>query len=198
MNERENTPPQEVVVKKDGGILETVRFIVISLAVVFAIRYFVAQPFIVSGDSMIPTFRNGEYLIVDQLSYRFGPPERGDVIIMRYPLDTKKYFIKRIIGLPGETLSIEGSAVTVTLIDGKSFVLPEPYVKNPREDSVTVTLKNDEYFVMGDNRAASSDSRRWGPLPEEDIVGRPLVRLFPFSRINVFPGIIKEEAVFTP
>src|SRR3989338_2103666 len=107
METKQEIPMQDVG-KKKNGIWETIRFIAISLLVVFAIRYFVAQPFIVSGDSMVPTFENGEYLIVDELSYRFSEPKRGDVIIMHYPLDTQKSFIKRIVGLPGETLAFNG------------------------------------------------------------------------------------------
>ncbi len=173
---------------KKTGLLDTVRFILISLALVLGFRYFVAQPFIVSGDSMIPTFQDGDYLVVDEISYRFEKPSRGDVIILRYPVDPSKFFIKRIIGLPGETLSFNGSEITVTTTEGKKITLIESYVKNERSDFITVTLKDDEYYVLGDNRAASSDSRRWGPLPAGDIVGRPVIRLLPVSRISWTPG----------
>jgi len=189
MEPSKETPSQDTENQKKGGVLETLRFIVISLVLVFGIRYFIAQPFIVSGESMVPTFENGEYLIVDELSYRFEQPSRGDVIIMRYPLDTKKYFIKRIIGLPGETLSFEGTKITVTPANGENpIVLSEPYLQNEKNDYIDVTLSDHEYYVLGDNRPASSDSRRWGPLPEGDIIGRPLVRLFPLNRISWLPG----------
>ncbi len=194
MEQKKETPARDPVTEKGGGILEMFRFVVISLIAVFIIRYFIAQPFIVSGESMIPTFENAEYLIVDELTYRFEPPQRGDVIIMRYPLDTKKFFIKRIIGLPGESISIEGSTITITSAGSSTpLVLSEPYIKNNANDSIHVTLSDSEYYVLGDNRPASSDSRRWGPLPKEDVVGRPLLRLFPFSRISWLPGASRNQ-----
>lgn len=182
----QNSP--ELQTQKQGGILDTIRFVLLSLLIVLGIRYYVAQPFIVSGDSMLPTFRSGQYLIVDEISYRFSPPKRGDVIILRYPLDTKKFFIKRIIGLPGETLHMSDATITVTQKEGEKITLSEPYVKSTRTDFLTVTLGEHEYYVLGDNRAASSDSRIWGPLPTGDIVGRPVARLFPFSTISWLPG----------
>lgn len=189
MDSHETSETKEAEIpRKKSGILDTVRFILISLVLVLGFRYFVAQPFIVSGDSMVPTFKNGEYLIVDELSYRFEKPSRGDVIIMRYPLDPSKYFIKRIIGLPGETLNFEGEKITVTTIEKKLMVLSEPYIQNPRSDSITVTLSDNQYYVLGDNRGASSDSRRWGPLPAGNIIGRPLLRLIPISRLSWIPG----------
>jgi signal peptidase I len=151
---------------------------------------FIAQPFIVSGASMETTFSTGEYLIVDQLTYHFEEPQRGDVIIFRYPRDPSKFFIKRIIGMPGDSVRIEGSTVTIantTHPDG--MVLSEEYVLSQRPGSpVFETLGDGEYFVMGDNRDASSDSRAWGVLQREKIVGRALLRLFPFSEIDVLPG----------
>ncbi|OHA17789.1 MAG: signal peptidase I [Candidatus Taylorbacteria bacterium RIFCSPHIGHO2_01_FULL_46_22b] len=179
-----HTPP-----KQASNFWETVRFVAISIIIVFAFRTFVAQPFIVSGESMVPTFLDGEYLIVDEVSYRFKEPKRDDVIIMRYPLDTKTFFIKRIIGLPGETLEFNGSAITITPQNGDNPInLAEPYVVHAGNDFFSVTLGSDEYFVLGDNRSASSDSRRWGALPAKNIVGRPFVRLFPFSTFSWFPG----------
>ena len=194
----EEKTPQVSAEEKKGGIWDTIRFIVISLVIVFGIRMFIAQPFIVSGESMVPTFENGEYLIVDQLSYRFEKPARGDVIIMRYPLDTRKFFIKRIIGLPGETVSITGDKITITPAGGGSNItLDEAYIKNIGNDSMTITLDDSHYFVMGDNRPASSDSRRWGPLPSSDIVGRPLLRLYPLNHISYLPGIETYSATST-
>jgi len=182
------------VERKKGGFGETVRFIIVSLVIVFGVRYFIAQPFIVSGESMVPTFENGEYLIVDELSYRFREPARDDVIIMRYPLDPKKYFIKRIIGLPGETLAFDGTQITVTTARDKNpIVLDEPFIQNQKDTYLTVLLKEDEYFVLGDNRPASSDSRVWGPLPRKDIIGSPIVRLFPLTRIDWRPGAFTSE-----
>jgi len=174
---------------KKSGFWDLVKFAVIALVIVIPVRTFVAQPFIVSGSSMVPTFQNGQYLIVDELSYRFHPPARGDVIVFKYPKDTTKYFIKRVIGLPGETVHIDGSKITIKNAqhpDG--FALDETYVKNKSENMIDATLGNSEYYVMGDNRSASSDSRVWGTLPQNLIVGRAYLRLFPLSEISVLPG----------
>ena len=180
--------------KKENFFGETLKFIVISLIIVVPFRYFIAQPFIVSGASMDPTFEDGEYLIVDQLSYHFEEPARGDVIIFKYPKDPSKYFIKRVIGLPNETVIINGESVSITETDGKTVLLNEPYVANNINISFEKKLNADEYFVMGDNRPASSDSRIWGPLPKENIIGRPLLRLLPVTRINLFPGVSQESS----
>ena len=168
---------------------ELFKFVLIAAAIVFPIRLFVAQPFIVSGASMDPTFSNGQYLIVDELSYRLQDPGRGDVIIFRYPKNPKEFFIKRIIGLPTETVSINGNAITIAKTDGSTVSLSEPYVINHGNGSAnSYQLKADEYFVMGDNRPESSDSRVWGMLPRDNIVGRAFMRLLPLNSINIFPG----------
>ena len=170
---------------------DTLKFALVALLIVIPVRWFIAQPFIVRGESMYPTFENNEYLIVDQLTYHFQAPQRGDVIIMRYPKDTKTFFIKRIIGLPNDTVEIQGKTVSIQHgADKKSFTLDESFIAPERmQDQYKVyTLGSDEYFVMGDNRVASSDSRFWGNLPRQDVVGRAYLRLWPFSRINVLPG----------
>ena len=173
---------------------ELLKFILIVAAIVLPIRLFVAQPFIVSGASMDPTFHNGQYLIVDELSYRFQAPDRGDVIIFRPPLAPREYYIKRIIGLPNETVSINGNVVTITKTDGTTLSLSEPYVANHGNGSTQDhTLKDGEYFVMGDNRPESSDSRVWGPLPRDHIIGRAFVRLLPLDSFGIFPGSITTQ-----
>ena len=187
----ENKIP-EVEAKSENFWLETLRFIVVAALIVFPIRYFIAEPFIVSGSSMDPTFENGQYLIVDEISYRFEPPARGDVVIFKYPLDPKKYYIKRIVGLPNETLTMHDTSLTIKTATGESITWSEPYVKNSIAQEFTATLNEGEYFVMGDNRPASSDSRIWGPLERRYIVGKPVVRLLPVTKINLFPG---EETV---
>lgn len=174
---------------RESFLKEVLSFGAIALLIVLPIRIFIAQPFVVSGPSMEPTFRNGEYLIVDQATYHFENPQRGDVVIFRYPKDTSKYFIKRVVGLPGETLRIIGDRVSVTQKNGNTIEIPEPYVANKGNGGdLEITLEEGDYFVMGDNRPASSDSRAWGVVPREDMIGRALVRLFPVSRIDVFPG----------
>jgi signal peptidase I len=160
-----------------------------SLLMVFLVRTFIAQPFVVSGASMEPTFYTNQYLIVDQLTYEFSEPKRGEVIIFRYPLIPSRFFIKRVIALPGETIKITNNKVEIKEVGSDSFTtLEEEYVEFPKESFVETTLAEDEYFVMGDNRMASLDSRSWGPLKESFIVGRAFVRLFPLSKIDIFPG----------
>ena len=173
-------------------IWETVRYALIAALIIIPIRTFVAQPFVVSGNSMYPTFHNGEYLIVNELAKYQGNYERGDVVILRYPNDPSKYFIKRVIGLPGETITINNGVVSITSPTRTSpLVLDEPYVKNPKVDSSSRTLDSEEYFVMGDNRAQSSDSRIWGPVAKRLMDGKALVRLFPFTQIALHPGSLE-------
>ncbi len=175
--------------KKGAFIWDLLKFCLISLAIVLPIRIFIAQPFIVSGKSMYPTFDNNQYLIVDELTYRLESPKRGDVIIFHFPGDTKEYFIKRIIGLPNETVQIDGGKVKVINKDNpKGLVLDEPYIAGNLQDSPEKKLGSTEYFVMGDNRGASYDSRAWGPLDEKYIVGRALIRLIPLGSAAIFPG----------
>ena len=191
----ENTQPEiqkpvaPVQIKNPSEFWDIIKFAFIALLIVIPIRIFVAQPFRVSGTSMVPTFQDKQYLIVDEISYRFENPARGDVIILHPPQDPSVYYIKRIVGLPGETISIDGSTVTIKNAqhpDG--FVLDESYVVNKGDNHMTKVLGPTEYFVMGDNRPFSSDSRSWGVLPRGNIVGRPILRLFPPSTISVFPG----------
>lgn len=193
---QQNSPKES---KKTSSIREVAKFFLLALIIVIPIRYFVAQPYIVQGASMEPTFETNQYIIVDELSYRFEKPKRGDVIVLKYPKDTSKFFIKRVIGLPGETLTIKDGVVSIkNPTTNTTTTLNEPYIvfsKTDPADDETITLKedrnnpgNDEYYVMGDNRAASSDSRAWGTLPERLIVGRTMIRLFPFGEIGLFPG----------
>lgn len=164
------------------------KFIVIAAFIIIPIRAWVAQPFIVRGPSMEPTFQDTEYLIVDEFSYHFRGPKRGEVIVFRYPEDPSKYFIKRVIGLPGETVEIKDNKVFIVKSD-KSEELLEPYIAEPlTTPNKEVRLGTGEYFVMGDNRLFSSDSRRWGTLPQRLIIGRAWTRLWPPSRINFMPG----------
>lgn len=174
---------------------ETIRFLFIALLVVVPIRIFIAQPFIVSGASMDPTFTNGQYLIVDELSYNIGNPARGDVVIFKYPKNPKQYFIKRVIGLPGETVVVDGQGEVLIKDKNGSIThtMNEPYVKFTKDDNVERTLKDGEYFMMGDNRAGSFDSRAWGPVSRDLIIGKPFLRLFPFTTIDLLPGQFRQE-----
>lgn len=181
------------------GVGEWIKVIVIALIIALPIRFFIAEPFVVNGASMDPTFSSGQFLIVDRLTYDFEKPERGDVIVFRYPNDPSVYYIKRIIGLPGETLKINKGKVSITeatSTGGATIVLDEPYIESSHasyDDFASTTLGPTQYFVMGDNRAESSDSRVWGDLDAHFIIGRPVVRLSPPGAIGVLPGQYHEN-----
>lgn len=186
-NGSETSAPE---IQREESWWELIRFAIIVLIIAIGVRVFVAQPFIVSGASMVPTFEDKNYLIIDEVSYRFSKPARGDVIVFHPPgHDRGIYYIKRVIGLPGETVIIKDGTVTIVNaehMDG--FVLKEPYLENLSDETLTRVLGEHEYFVMGDNRPASSDSRSWGTLPEKNIVGRAFLRLTPLKDIGIFPG----------
>lgn len=175
--------------ERDNFFTELLKFALIAVVIVVPVRMFVAQPFIVSGASMDPTFHNGQYLIVDELTYHFEDPKRGDVVIFKYPKDPTQYFIKRIIGLPGETVQVKPQSVVITTVEGKQIELEEGYLVNEGNGAGKMqVLAEDQYFVMGDNRPESSDSRFWGILPRENIVGRAFLRLLPIDTISLLPG----------
>lgn len=166
---------------------EMVRVAIISLAIILPVRYFLIQPFYVKGASMEPNFYDHEYLVIDEISYRFNQPERGDIVVFKYPKDPSQYFIKRVIGLPGDKVKIQDNSV---FINGTK--LNETYLSEGSETVLPlrgygdVTLAADEYFLLGDNRTQSLDSRVFGPVKREYIVGRTWLRGWPFSRITVF------------
>ncbi len=186
---------QEVLKKtsnKKKDIIDIIKYIVIAILIVIPVRMFIAQPFIVSGESMYSTFLDGDYLIIDEISYNLGSPHRGDVIVFKYPLDPKRFFIKRIIGLPNEEILIKEGVITIKNKENpEGFIYQEPYLKQEFKDSLNFETTEKEYFVLGDNRARSSDSRVWGPLPEKLITGRAFVRLLPFKNISYLPGNTK-------
>ena len=156
---------------------ELVRFALIALIIVIPIRLFIAEPFVVSGNSMVPTFENGDYLIVDKISYELGNIKRNDVAVFRYPNDP---------------VDIKGSEVTITNRESEeSFTLDQPFVKNFANNNTHLELKDDEYFVMGDNRSASSDSRYWGAVKRNFLQGKAFLRLLPVNQIDFWPGSYK-------
>lgn len=174
--------------RNKAAIKELIKFVVIVGAIVLPIRFYIAQPFIVRGDSMVPTFENGDYLIIDEFSYRFlRDAVRGEVIVFRYPNDPSKFFIKRVIGLPGETVRIEGGMLLIQSDDAQAHDPYSEFVGQLYPDGVW-TLGIGEYFVMGDNRQFSSDSRSWGPLPHDLIIGRAILRLWPVAEAKYLPG----------
>jgi len=155
------------------------------LGVAFLIRFFLIQPFYVSGQSMEPTFENNQYIIVDQVSYRFHAPRRGDVVVFKYPQNVAFSFIKRIVGLPGDTVTIRNGEVTIANVKSPGGVtIDEPYLDSLTSGDLRTTLGKDEYFVLGDNRPHSSDSRIWGVLKRNFIVGKVWVVLYPFEEFQ--------------
>ncbi|MBI2121344.1 MAG: signal peptidase I [Candidatus Wildermuthbacteria bacterium] len=151
----------------------------VALAIVLPLRLFIFQPFLVSGNSMEPNFHTGDYLLIDEISYAFKTPQRGDVIILKYPNNPAQKFIKRVVGLPGETVMVRDGSVYIQQ-GNIVFQLDESaYLEKGQETpgEVSVALGEKEYFVLGDNRAASLDSRVWGMLSSKDIVGRLLANI---------------------
>lgn len=171
---------------------------VIVVVIAFGIKYFIVQPFIVDGSSMQPNFENNEYLLVEKISYHFHPAQRGDVIVFHPPGQASVNYIKRIIGLPNEKVEITQDEIKIyNSSHPKGFVINEPYIPRSSQTltdkkDVTYTLSNNEYFVLGDNREHSSDSREWGNLPKGNIIGRAWLNIYP---LNDF-GIVKHQ-VFT-
>jgi signal peptidase I len=179
---------KETIKKYLPFVLELIKIAVIAFVIVAPIRYFIFQPFIVSGASMVPNFSSGDYLIIDEISYRFSEPQRGDVIVFNASF-IKGYsgqrFIKRIIGLPGETVDIKNGKVSI-IENGKAKVLDENYLPENIKTygDVKDTLKTDEYFVLGDNRDYSYDSRMWGVVAKKDIIGKALIRVLPITNFS--------------
>ncbi|MEK7175141.1 MAG: signal peptidase I [Patescibacteria group bacterium] len=166
-------------------IWETAKIVVVSLLIILPIRYFIVQPFFVRGESMLPSFNDKDYLIIDEFSYRFYRPERGEVVVFRFPQDPSQYYIKRIIGLPGETVEIKNGAVTIINRNNpEGVVIKENYLNENTPGEIKIKLDDNEYFVLGDNRDASSDSRRWGPLSNHLIIGRAWLRIWPFNEAH--------------
>jgi signal peptidase I len=166
-------------------IWEVIKIVVIALVIVVPIRYFLFQPFWVKGPSMAPNFENGDYLIIDEISYRLREPQRGEVVVFRNPRSQGQRFIKRIIGLPGETIKFREGRVLISngekeFILDESIYMPTLTQTEPRSFE-SITLKRDEYFLLGDNRRNSYDSRMFGSLPRENIIGRVIFRAWPFT-----------------
>ena len=178
--------------KKKDSIWDLIKFVILAVVIVMPIRMFIAQPFVVSGESMYPTFKDKEYLIIDEISYLTGEPKRGDVVVFRYPNDTKRFFIKRIIGMPNEQIEIKDGVVTIFNNENpEGFIYDEPFLRQSFTDTTSFKTGDKEYYVLGDNRSRSSDSRVWGPLPEKLVTGRAFLRLFPLKGISYLPGDYK-------
>jgi signal peptidase I len=159
-------------------IIETV----ILTVLIYAVVNFATGRFKVEGSSMEPSVHPNQYVLVDKISYRVGGPQRGDVVVFNYPLATDRDFIKRIIGLPGETVSVASGVVSV---NGQP--LTEPYIAAPPMSTGTWQLGPGQYFVMGDNRNNSSDSRSWGPLERKYLIGKAVLTYWPPTNWGLVP-----------
>ncbi len=164
-------------------IWEVAKIAIIAALIVIPIRYFIFQPFVVKGASMEPNFFDRDYLIIDEISYRFSSPERGEVVVFRYPKNPSQRFIKRIIGLPGETITISQGKIVISenndywILDETEYI-PESFFALK---DLEISLNKNEYFVLGDNRPHSFDSEDWGVLPGDNIIGRVIFRAWPVT-----------------
>lgn len=170
-------------------VLEIVQIAALALAIILPVRYFLVQPFIVKGISMEPNFEDGEYLIIDELTFHFREPERGEIVVFHPPSsDEKQFYIKRVIGLPGETVEVNDGKVTIyNASNPNGFTLTEPYLDSYTTGRDKETLGEGEYYLMGDNRDASFDSRAFGPVPRANFTGRVWVRGLPLEKMSSFP-----------
>jgi len=170
---------------------ESIKLAAMALVIIVPVRYFLIQPFYVKGASMEPNFHNYEYLIIDELTYRFNNPLRGEIVVFRYPRDPQEHFIKRIIGLPGESVQIKNNHVYIYNNEHpEGFILNETYL-DANEFTIAnnenkLTLEADEYFVLGDNRDASQDSRVFGAVNRSFITGKVWLRGLPINKAQVF------------
>ena len=171
-------------------IWEIAKVVIISLLIIIPVRYFLVQPFFVNGASMEESFHDGDYILIDEITYRFNDPVRGDIIVFRYPNDPSQFFVKRVVGLPGERVVIKNNTVTIYNDEHpRGFLLEEGSYLAPHQEtrsSVDTKLDPNEYFVLGDNRLHSSDSRAWGPLNRSFITGRVFSRAWPLSKAEFF------------
>jgi len=165
--------------QRGARLLREILEVAILTLLLFIIVHLVVQNYRVDGPSMQPTLHNHEYILVDKAQYVFSKPQRGDVVVFQYPRDPSEDFVKRIIGVPGDTVSVDANGQVT--VDG--VAINEPYVNdltNPYQPN-TWLLKPDQYFVLGDNRGDSSDSRDWGPVPLHDIIGKAALVYWPLD-----------------
>lgn len=179
---------QDLLRRAVSIFFDLIESIVVALSIFVVIYLFLVQPHQVKGASMDPTFHDGQYILTDKVSYRLHQPERGDVVVFKAPMNPDFDYIKRVIGLPGDKIIIQEGQVVVngqpledTYIESDTVLLPGQYMREGEE----VTVGTDEFFVLGDNRSHSADSRQWGMVPKKDIVGRVFFRYWPVNRLGL-------------
>lgn len=184
-----NIPDKDFFSSLGTHFIDFIQTLVVFGAIFILFYIFIAQPHKVSGSSMFPTFKDGDYIITEKLSYRFNTPQRGDVIVLKNPKDESQDFIKRVIALPGDQLKV---ATGLVYLNGA--LLPEAYLPsgtltNGRSflnEGTEIKAGDNQYFVFGDNREHSSDSREWGPVTKEEIIGRVFLRYWPPQSFGIF------------
>lgn len=214
MNEQENTTQQDVDAEEFDAVsvpdldvtderkrafrvfeaiglffLEVIKIAILAGVTIGLVRYFIFKPFYVKGQSMESTFFEKEYLIIDEITYRFRDPVRGEVLVFRSPTKPDDFYLKRLIALPGERVKVEENKIIIYNNEHpQGLVLDEPYLDlgTVTEGKESVTLGPNQFYVLGDNREQSFDSRRFGPIDDDAIVGRAWLRGFPFNRIGLF------------
>ena len=189
MDQNKNGSPVRSSFRNSEYLEEFIKICLIAAAIIVPVRFFIIQPFYVKGASMEPNFYENEYLIVDELSYHFRAPERGEVVVFRYPKTEKRFLIKRVIGLPGDHVVIADSKIVISDVahpDG--FSISEASYLSPtvHTGNFEITLGKDQYFVLGDNREVSLDSEKFGPIDASQIVGRVAFRGLPLNRAKAF------------
>lgn len=201
--------PRNWVAKKNeetltpqGGVklffVEFFKLALFAVVTIFLVRYFLFKPFYVRGASMEPNFFDKEYLIIDEISYRLRSPNRGEIVVFHYPQNRGEYFLKRIIGLPGERIKTKDGAVIIySDVHPGGLVLSEDYLPAGIKNSpdVSFNLGPDQYFVLGDNRNSSFDSRFFGPVNGKELIGRVWLRGWPFNRAKIFNSPVYDYGI---
>ncbi len=193
MEEQRSYTPYEPQQSATGAaarivLAELIKIVCVVAIVVWLVQYFLFRPFTVKGASMEPNYETRQYLIIDKITYRFNEPQRGDVVVLRRNDDTREYFLKRVVALPGERIRIQHGKVTIydtahpdgVILDEHTYL--DPSVSTNGE--LVMTMGSDEYFVLGDNRPVSQDSRIIGPIKRADIVGRVWLRGWPLDKFG--------------
>jgi signal peptidase I len=168
-----------------GGLLKLIREVgetILIAGILFLVVNLVTARIRVEGSSMEPSLHDGEFVVINRLAYRWANPDRGEIIVFNFPLDPERRFIKRIIGLPGDTVSVHQGIVFVNDIP-----LEEPYIYAPPEYDGEWIIEEGHYFVLGDNRNNSSDSQNWGSLGAEEIIGKAVIVYWPITDLGIIP-----------